>query len=130
MSFILTKSNTHLDLDMTCTGEYALIGGDEESFGWDIAQLEVLSGGPVVKNYPNQSLKGFTVPDVVVVVADLESRPATLSFRSGDKDYGNAVMGLEHVHDLLFPAISTTGPTASIRIKYLGGSGSNCKYRT
>ena len=84
---------------------------------------EVLFNGQVVSHYPRDQLVDLRKVQVVVVIADLESRPATLSFKVGDSDLGHALKGLEHIKGPLFPAVSTTGPAASISINYLGGSG-------
>lgn len=108
---------------LNCAGYHPLVGGNAESWGWDIRQNVLYhdSGSKPVGPYPgflNNNAGGrFTVPDAFLVILDMEE--GTLSFMENGCYLGIAFRGLKDL--TLYPMISAVWGHCEVTMKYIGG---------
>lgn len=97
----------------------ALLGSDEESWGWDIGRgrLYHRSKGSDAPRYPTGlGDEPLEVPETLLVILDMEE--GTLGFAVGGTYLGPAFRGLKG--RTLYPAVSAVWGQCQVRIRYLG----------
>jgi len=107
------------DAPLHSTGYQALIGCNENSWGWDIGRKECVHDG-TVHNYPSvvRNHYQWTVPDNFYLIIDMDQ--GSVSFAVEDKWLGVAFDNLQG--RTVFPAISTVWGHAEISIRFVGTS--------
>ena len=106
------------DAALHATGYTALLGGDSNSWGWEIGKSKACHDDKHVK-YPANTEEeddSFVVPDKFVMVLDMDA--GTLAFVVDGQYLGVAHTGLRGKK--LFPIVSTVWGHSEIGIKYHG----------
>ena len=111
------------------TGYKSLLGSNDQSLGWDITHNKAIYNSCVINDYPQDAPDGFTAPDTVLVILDMNE--GTLKFKDPktDKNFGMCVSGLNLFPRKgmdLYPAISATKDGSVVKICYIGASGKYC----
>ncbi|CAB1420092.1 unnamed protein product [Pleuronectes platessa] len=125
------------DCPLQAAGYNVLVGGDEQSWGWELKTNQLWHGGHSVGLYPEKvrrcpsDLKPNTsdkedlveaplpIPERVLLVLDTDAR--TLGFVVDGIFLGEAFKDLPPGVEL-FPAVSSVRGGASIRLRYLNGA--------
>nr|XP_019948412.1 PREDICTED: SPRY domain-containing SOCS box protein 1-like [Paralichthys olivaceus] len=125
------------DCPLQAAGYNVLVGGDEQSWGWELKTNQLWHGGHSVGLYPEKTrrcpsdLKPHTsdkkeaaetplpIPERVLLVLDADA--GTLGFVVDGSFLGGAFKGLPRGVEL-FPAVSSVRGGASIRLRYLNGA--------
>lgn len=134
------------DCPLQDSGYKVLVGGDTQSWGWELKTNQLWHGGQTLDCYPGkkrrrclsqaasvskpQSISSvkeaetpFLIPERVLLVLDADA--GTLGFVVDGSYLGVAFKGLPTGVEL-FPAISSVRGGASIRLRYLNGT--TCEY--
>ncbi|XP_062377524.1 F-box/SPRY domain-containing protein 1 isoform X1 [Sardina pilchardus] len=109
---------------MQCQGYVALLGSDDQSWGWNLVDNNLLHNGEVNGNFPqcNNAPKyqvgcsGDTIGERIRVILDMDDK--TLSFERGFEFLGVAFRGLPKA--CLFPAVSAVYGNTEVTMVYLG----------
>lgn len=106
------------------SGYTALVGGDSQSWGWELSSNQLWHKGKEVRRYPAEVEHPMEIPERVVVAVDVEA--GTLGYVVENCYLGVAFTDLPKGEEL-FLAVSCVWGGASIRMHYLGGM--SRKYR-
>lgn len=106
------------------SGYTALVGGDSQSWGWELSSNQLWHKGKEVGRYPAKAEHPVDIPERVVVAVDVEA--GTLGYVMDSCYLGVAFTDLPKGEEL-FLAVSCVWGGASIRMRYLGGM--SRKYR-
>ncbi|KAJ8416607.1 hypothetical protein AAFF_G00324850 [Aldrovandia affinis] len=123
---VLGVSTQHCPLQVS--GYTALVGGDAESWGWELGSNQLWHGGVSCGQYPRRATEQcppLAVPSRVLMVLDGDA--GTLGFVVDDCFLGLALQNLP-VGVRLFPAVSSVWGGCRITLRYLNGGPS--KYYT
>ncbi|KAJ1520219.1 hypothetical protein ONE63_004429 [Megalurothrips usitatus] len=103
---------------LQCHGYVALLGSDEQSWGWNLVDNHLLHNGNSQGNYPllNNAPK-YQVGERIRVILDCEDN--TLSFEKNYEFLGVAFRGLP-VQQPLYPAVSAVYGNTEVSMVYLG----------
>lgn len=122
---------------LQASGYKVLIGGDSESWGWELRTNQLWHAGERLRLYPERqrrckhelqtNTKGaqspLLIPERILLVLDVDA--GTLGFSVEGSFVGVAFQGLPQGVDL-FPAVSSVRGEASIRLRYLNGAKREC----
>ena len=102
-----------------CRGYRSLVGGDDQSWGWDLGRNKLYHRGEGENPfYPSSDdKKNFLVPDKFYVALDMDQ--GTLAFVANNEYLGIAFRGLKG--ERLFPIVSIVWGNCQISIRYIGG---------
>uniref|UniRef100_A0A8C6T6C8 F-box/SPRY domain-containing protein 1 n=1 Tax=Neogobius melanostomus TaxID=47308 RepID=A0A8C6T6C8_9GOBI len=98
---------------MQCQGYVALLGSDDQSWGWNLVDNNLLHNGEVNGNFP-QCNNAPKYQDT----SDLDMDDKTLAFERGFEFLGVAFRGLPKA--CLFPAVSAVYGNTEVTMVYLG----------
>ncbi|MED6231553.1 F-box/SPRY domain-containing protein 1 [Ataeniobius toweri] len=88
---------------MQCQGYVALLGSDDQSWGWNLVDNNLLHNGEVNGNFPQcNNAPKYQIGERIRVILDMDDK--TLAFERGFEFLGVAFRGLPKV--CLFPAVS------------------------
>lgn len=112
-----------IDAALHAQGYQALIGCDENSWGWDMGRNKLYHDikNCEVTNYPIQpeGCENLTVPDEFLLVLDMDE--GTLAFVVDGQYLGVAFTGLKGKK--VYPVVSAVWGHCEITMKYYGGLG-------
>lgn len=128
------------DCPLQDSGYKVLVGGDSESWGWELTTRQLWHGGQTLECYPGKKMRScgsilkpsrsgkeaetpLVIPERVLLVLDADA--GTLGFVVDGNFLGVAFKDLPRGVEL-FPAISSVRGEASIRLRYLNGA--TCEY--
>uniref|UniRef100_A0A8C4N4Z1 F-box/SPRY domain-containing protein 1 n=1 Tax=Eptatretus burgeri TaxID=7764 RepID=A0A8C4N4Z1_EPTBU len=98
-------------------GYVALLGSDEQSWGWNLVENQLLHGGEVGGTFPQcNNAPRYQIGERIRVILDMEDR--TLAFERGHEFLGVAFRGLPRVR--LYPAVSAVYGNTEVTMVYLG----------
>ncbi|KAI8513984.1 F-box/SPRY domain-containing protein 1 [Branchiostoma belcheri] len=102
---------------MQCHGYVALLGSDDQSWGWNLVDNHLLHNGDSQGNFPQcNNAPKYQVGERIRVILDMDDN--TLSFERGYEFLGVAFRGLPSVK--LFPAVSAVYGNTEVCMVYLG----------
>ncbi|XDV47711.1 hypothetical protein PO909_017279 [Leuciscus waleckii] len=103
---------------MQCQGYVALLGSDDQSWGWNLVDNNLLHNGEVNGNFPqcNNAPKYQVIGERIRVILDMDDK--TLAFERGFEFLGVAFRGLPKT--CLFPAVSAVYGNTEVTMVYLG----------
>uniref|UniRef100_A0A3P8RUT7 Si:ch1073-228j22.2 n=1 Tax=Amphiprion percula TaxID=161767 RepID=A0A3P8RUT7_AMPPE len=120
------------DCPLQASGYNVLVGGDSQSWGWELKTNQLWHGGQTLGRYPGNrrrdsssqsSLKEsetpLLIPERVLLVLDADA--GTLGFVVDGSFLGVAFQELPRGAEL-YPAVSSVRGGASIRLRYLNGT--------
>ncbi|KAF5899999.1 F-box/SPRY domain-containing protein 1, partial [Clarias magur] len=88
---------------MQCQGYVALLGSDDQSWGWNLVDNNLLHNGEVNGNFPQcNNAPKYQIGERIRVILDMDDK--TLAFERGFEFLGVAFRGLPKT--CLFPAVS------------------------
>jgi len=103
--------------DLRAQGYIALLGKDDQSWGWNLVENVLLHNGETHGNYPLvNNAPRYQVGERITVLLDCEDN--TLSFEKNDEFLGVAFRGLPQ--EELYPAVSAVYGNSEISMVYLG----------
>ncbi|XP_049885423.1 F-box/SPRY domain-containing protein 1-like [Pectinophora gossypiella] len=95
----------------------ALLGSDEEGWGWNVVSDQLLHGAKVVRDYPGgHPVPRVEVGDRVRIILDCEEH--TLAFEKNHMFMGLAFTGLPKKK--MYPTVSTVYGNTEVTMVYLG----------
>lgn len=103
-------------------GYCALVGSNDESFGWDILKKKCRHGNPKTKSwpYPDSAVIGATalldIPDEIFCILDMDE--GYLAFATDKKYLGIAFKGLKG--KTLYPVVSAVWGHCEVTLRYFG----------
>ncbi|CAH0389420.1 unnamed protein product [Bemisia tabaci] len=102
---------------LQCQGYVALLGSDDQSWGWNLVDNHLLHNGDTQGNYPllNNAPK-YQVGERIRVILDCETN--TLSFEKNHEFLGVAFKGLPPKK--LYPSVSAVYGNTEVSMVYLG----------
>ncbi|KAI4465549.1 spry domain containing socs box protein [Holotrichia oblita] len=105
------------DAPLQCHGYVALLGSDEQSWGWNLVDNHLLHNGDAQGNYPllNNAPK-YQVGERIRVILDCDDN--TLSFEKNYEFLGVAFRGLPDKK--LYPTVSAVYGNTEVSMVYLG----------
>ncbi|KAJ8376074.1 hypothetical protein SKAU_G00066540 [Synaphobranchus kaupii] len=102
---------------MQCQGYVALLGSDDQSWGWNLVDNNLLHNGEVNGNFPQcNNAPKYQIGERIRVILDMEDK--TLAFERGFEFLGVAFRGLPKA--CLFPAVSAVYGNTEVTMVYLG----------
>ncbi|XP_074540546.1 SPRY domain-containing SOCS box protein 1 [Halichoeres trimaculatus] len=109
------------------SGYNVLIGGDVQSWGWELKTNQLWHAGQSLRQYPGKRKSSYSgvaktplnIPRHILLVLDADA--GTLGFIVDGSFLGVAFSDLPHGVEL-FPAVSSVRGKASIRLRYLNGA--------
>ncbi|KPP58745.1 F-box/SPRY domain-containing protein 1-like [Scleropages formosus] len=102
---------------MQCQGYVALLGSDDQSWGWNLVDNNLLHNGEVSGNFPQcNNAPKYQIGERIRVILDMEDK--TLAFERGFEFLGVAFRGLPKA--CLFPAVSAVYGNTEVTMVYLG----------
>lgn len=102
---------------LQCHGYVALLGGDRESWGWNLVDNHLLHNGDSQGNYPQlNNAPIYQVGERIRVILDCDDN--TLAFEKNYEFLGVAFRGLPDVK--LYPAVSAVYGNTEVSMVYLG----------
>ncbi|XP_021476157.1 F-box/SPRY domain-containing protein 1 isoform X1 [Oncorhynchus mykiss] len=109
---------------MQCQGYVALLGSDDQSWGWNLVDNNLLHNGevngnfPQCNNAPKYQCNGVRpqIGERIRVILDMDNK--TLAFERGFEFLGVAFRGLPKA--CLFPAVSAVYGNTEVTMVYLG----------
>ncbi|CAL8256810.1 unnamed protein product [Boreogadus saida] len=125
---------------LQASGYSALLGGDTQSWGWELGTNQLWHGAQSLGRYPavHSTTQGVgaggleiglktpgsavEIPERVLLVLDADA--GTLAYMVEESFFGVAFEDLPHGVEL-FPAVSSVRGGASIRLRYLNGATSD-----
>ncbi|XP_061572800.1 SPRY domain-containing SOCS box protein 1 [Cololabis saira] len=117
------------DCPLQASGYNVLLGGDSQSWGWELKKNQLWHGGQTLKPYPSNrkrcppNIKAtetpLLIPECVLLVLDADA--GTLGFVVDGNFLGVAFKDLPRGVEL-FPAVSSVRGGARIRLRYLNGT--------
>ncbi|KAJ8278022.1 hypothetical protein GJAV_G00082920 [Gymnothorax javanicus] len=109
---------------MQCQGYVALLGSDDQSWGWNLVDNNLLHNGEVNGNFPQcNNAPKYQIGERIRVILDMEDK--TLAFERGFEFLGVAFRGLPKA--CLFPAVSAVYGNTEVTMVYLGKPLDGCK---
>lgn len=122
---------------LQASGYNVLIGGDSQSWGWELKTNQLWHGGQSLGLYPGKKKRCHSetqvaetplpIPERTLLVLDVDA--GTLGFIVDDSFLGVAFKDLPRGVEL-FPAVSSVRGGASIRLRYLNGASCECQVFT
>ncbi|ODN01292.1 F-box/SPRY domain-containing protein 1 [Orchesella cincta] len=104
--------------EVRAQGYIALLGKDDQSWGWNLVENLLLHNGDSQGNYPViNNAPRYQVGERIRVILDCEDN--TLSFEKNFEFLGVAFRGLPN-REMLFPAVSAVYGNTEISMVYLG----------
>ncbi|KAK2718573.1 F-box/SPRY domain-containing protein 1-like [Artemia franciscana] len=105
------------DASLHQNGYLALLGSDDESWGWNLVDNDLFHSGEVQGNYPQfNNPPKYQIGDRIRVILDCEEN--TLAFEKHYEFLGVAFKGLPRKR--LFPAVSAVYGHTEVSMVYLG----------
>uniref|UniRef100_A0A3Q1BGE0 B30.2/SPRY domain-containing protein n=1 Tax=Amphiprion ocellaris TaxID=80972 RepID=A0A3Q1BGE0_AMPOC len=101
------------DCPLQASGYNVLVGGDSQSWGWELKTNQLWHGGQTLGQTP------LLIPERVLLVLDADA--GTLGFVVDGSFLGIAFQELPRGAEL-YPAVSSVRGGASIRLRYLNGT--------
>ncbi|KAM7390716.1 hypothetical protein PAMA_008756 [Pampus argenteus] len=102
---------------MQCQGYVALLGSDDQSWGWNLVDNNLLHNGEVNGNFPQcNNAPKYQIGERIRVILDMDDK--TLAFERGFEFLGVAFRGLPKA--CLFPAVSAVYGNTEVTMVYLG----------
>ncbi|XP_028825967.1 F-box/SPRY domain-containing protein 1 isoform X2 [Denticeps clupeoides] len=102
---------------MQCQGYVALLGSDDQSWGWNLVDNNLLHNGEVSGNFPQcNNAPKYQIGERIRVILDMDDK--TLAFERGFEFLGVAFRGLPKT--CLFPAVSAVYGNTEVTMVYLG----------
>ncbi|GAA6102355.1 F-box/SPRY domain-containing protein 1 [Tachysurus ichikawai] len=102
---------------MQCQGYVALLGSDDQSWGWNLVDNNLLHNGEVNGNFPQcNNAPKYQIGERIRVILDMDDK--TLAFERGFEFLGVAFRGLPKT--CLFPAVSAVYGNTEVTMVYLG----------
>ncbi|XP_002740114.1 F-box/SPRY domain-containing protein 1-like [Saccoglossus kowalevskii] len=102
---------------MQCHGYVALLGGDDQSWGWNLVDNYLIHNGDNQGNFPQcNNAPKYEVGERIRVILDMEDN--YLAFERGYEFLGVAFRGLPSVN--LYPSVSAVYGNTEITMVYLG----------
>ncbi|KAJ0023068.1 hypothetical protein NQD34_015202 [Periophthalmus magnuspinnatus] len=102
---------------MQCQGYVALLGSDDQSWGWNLVDNNLLHNGEVNGNFPQcNNAPKYQIGERIRVILDMDDK--TLAFERGFEFLGVAFRGLPKA--CLFPAVSSVYGNTEVTMVYLG----------
>ncbi|XP_068277184.1 F-box/SPRY domain-containing protein 1 [Nyctibius grandis] len=102
---------------MQCQGYVALLGSDDQSWGWNLVDNNLLHNGEVNGSFPQcNNAPKYQIGERIRVILDMEDK--TLAFERGYEFLGVAFRGLPKV--CLYPAVSAVYGNTEVTLVYLG----------
>ncbi|CAL8311116.1 unnamed protein product [Merluccius merluccius] len=103
--------------NMQCQGYVALLGSDDQSWGWNLVDNNLLHNGQVNGNFPQcNNAPKYQIGERIRVILDMDDK--TLAFERGFEFLGVAFRGLPKA--CLFPAVSAVYGNTEVTMVYLG----------
>ncbi|KAJ3611889.1 hypothetical protein NHX12_021902 [Muraenolepis orangiensis] len=103
--------------NMQCQGYVALLGTDDQSWGWNLVDNNLLHNGQVNGNFPQcNNAPKYQIGERIRVILDMDDK--TLAFERGFEFLGVAFRGLPKA--CLFPAVSAVYGNTEVTMVYLG----------
>ncbi|KAF4023394.1 hypothetical protein G4228_015002 [Cervus hanglu yarkandensis] len=100
-----------------CQGYVALLGSDDQSWGWNLVDNNLLHNGEVNGSFPQcNNAPKYQIGERIRVILDMEDK--TLAFERGYEFLGVAFRGLPKV--CLYPAVSAVYGNTEVTLVYLG----------
>ncbi|XP_059391000.1 F-box/SPRY domain-containing protein 1-like [Carassius carassius] len=100
-----------------CQGYVALLGSDDQSWGWNLVDNNLLHNGEVNGNFPQcNNAPKYQIGERIRVILDMDDK--TLAFERGFEFLGVAFRGLPKT--CLFPAVSAVYGNTEVTMVYLG----------
>ncbi|XP_074658139.1 F-box/SPRY domain-containing protein 1-like [Tubulanus polymorphus] len=100
-----------------CHGYVALLGSDDQSWGWNLVDNNLLHNGDCQGNYPQlNNAPKYQVGERIRVILDCEDN--TLAFEKNYEFLGVAFRGLPDTH--LYPSVSAVYGNTEVSMVYLG----------
>ncbi|PNJ01931.1 FBXO45 isoform 2 [Pongo abelii] len=107
----------HGDENSECQGYVALLGSDDQSWGWNLVDNNLLHNGEVNGSFPQcNNAPKYQIGERIRVILDMEDK--TLAFERGYEFLGVAFRGLPKV--CLYPAVSAVYGNTEVTLVYLG----------
>ncbi|KAI1235739.1 F-box/SPRY domain-containing protein 1, partial [Lamprotornis superbus] len=104
---------------MQCQGYVALLGSDDQSWGWNLVDNNLLHNGEVNGSFPQcNNAPKYQIGERIRVILDMEDK--TLAFERGYEFLGVAFRGLPKV--CLYPAVSAVYENVSFLVPDTGNS--------
>uniref|UniRef100_A0A3B5AZV6 SPRY domain-containing SOCS box protein 1-like n=1 Tax=Stegastes partitus TaxID=144197 RepID=A0A3B5AZV6_9TELE len=115
------------DCPLQASGYNVLVGGDSQSWGWELKTNQLWHDGRTLGPYPGNRRRSHSeaaetpllIPERVLLVLDADA--GTLGFVVDSSYLGVAFQNLPRGAEL-FPAVSSVRGGASIRLRYLNGT--------
>ncbi|XP_032887534.1 F-box/SPRY domain-containing protein 1 isoform X1 [Amblyraja radiata] len=102
---------------LQCQGYVALLGGDDQSWGWNLVDNNLLHGGDSAGSFPQcNNAPKYQIGERIRVILDMEDK--TLAFERGYEFLGVAFRGLPK--GCLYPAVSAVYGNTEVTMVYLG----------
>eukprot|EP00073_Rattus_norvegicus_P051328 XP_017453712.1 PREDICTED: LOW QUALITY PROTEIN: F-box/SPRY domain-containing protein 1 isoform X1 [Rattus norvegicus] len=102
---------------MQCQGYVALLGSDDQSWGWNLVDNNLLHNGEVNGSFPQcNNAPKYQIGERIRVILDMEDK--TLAFERGYEFLGVAFRGLPKA--CLYPAVSAVYGNTEVTLVYLG----------
>ncbi|KAM6976458.1 F-box/SPRY domain-containing protein 1 isoform 2-T2 [Aplochiton taeniatus] len=102
---------------LQCQGYVALLGSDDQSWGWNLVDNNLLHNGEVNGNFPQcNNAPKYQIGERIRVILDMDDK--TLAFERGFEFLGVAFRGLPKA--CLFPAVSAVYGNTEVTMVYLG----------
>lgn len=102
---------------MQCQGYVGLLGSDDQSWGWNLVDNNLLHNGEVNGNFPQcNNAPKYQIGERIRVILDMDDK--TLAFERGFEFLGVAFRGLPKA--CLFPAVSAVYGNTEVTMVYLG----------
>ncbi|CAJ0957403.1 unnamed protein product [Ranitomeya imitator] len=102
---------------MQCQGYVALLGSDDQSWGWNLVDNNLLHNGEVNGSFPQcNNAPKYQIGERIRVILDMEDK--TLAFERGYEFLGVAFRGLPKAS--LYPAVSAVYGNTEVTLVYLG----------
>ncbi|XP_028586772.2 F-box/SPRY domain-containing protein 1 [Podarcis muralis] len=102
---------------MQCQGYVALLGSDDQSWGWNLVDNNLLHNGEVNGSFPQcNNAPKYQIGERIRVILDMEDK--TLAFERGYEFLGVAFRGLPKT--CLYPAVSAVYGNTEVTLVYLG----------
>lgn len=98
-------------------GYVPLLGGDDQSWGWDLSESVIRYGGEVLRKYPSDSAIKAGIGQKIGV--NLDANRGTLAFDIEGKYLGIAFFDLPH-NVPLYPAVSAVYGNTEVSLVYCG----------
>ncbi|XP_078521880.1 F-box/SPRY domain-containing protein 1 [Lissotriton helveticus] len=102
---------------MQCQGYVALLGSDDQSWGWNLVDNNLLHNGEVNGSFPQcNNAPKYQIGERIRVILDMDDK--TLAFERGYEFLGVAFRGLPKT--CLYPAVSAVYGNTEVTLVYLG----------